>query len=463
MAPGPQPAAAPTGDVARSDFGPDFTWGVASAAFQIEGAPATDGKAPSVWDDMVRRGKVAGAGGDLGIDYYRRYQEDHALIAGLGFGANRISLSWPRLLGDGRGPWNPKGADFYDRAIDDMLERGLEPWVTIHHWDLPLALWREGGWGRRGIVEDFARFAELCAQHFGDRVARWMVFNEPMSIVGQVLLGWYGRPGLHVDAALRATHHINLAGAEAGRRMREALPGDAQIGTTQVLSVVHPYEPTDERTLRRKRALEALACDMHVDPAGGLGYPFDATKLLLPMRRHIQDGDLEAARFTYDFLGVQCYGPLAGLRRWPLVGPAPTRAIATAEARVLSAVGIPQDADALLWTLRKYAAHPAAKRLVITEAGFGGNDRLEDHGTRVRDDLRIWIHKRNLQAVRTARAEGIPLDGYFAWSYADNIEWIMGRGPRFGLVYVDYDDDMRRVPKDSARWFQQFLAGPDED
>lgn len=454
----------PRGDLDRGDFGEDFTWGVASAAFQVEGAPDVDGKAPSVWDDLVRRGRIPGPGADRGIGFYDRYREDQELIASLGFGANRISLSWPRLMGDGTGPWNPAGADFYDRVIDHMLEIGLEPWVTVHHWDMPLGLWRQGGWCRREIIEEFADFAERCANHFGDRVKRWMVFNEPTSIVSHILIGQLqGRPGFHYDAMLRSTHHINLAGAEAGRRMRAALPADAEVGTTHVLSVVHPYEPTDERTARRKRAIEALSCDIHVDPAGGRGYPFDATKLLLPLRRHIRDGDLEAATFRYDFMGLQCYGPLTGLRPAPVIGPIGTRYIRTAEARMFNSIGIPQDPDSMLWALRKYADHPAANRLVVTEGGFGGNDRLEPDGSGVRDDVRVWIHRRNLQAILAARSEGIDVDGYFAWSYADNVEWFFGRGPRFGLVYVDYDDDDRRIPKDSARWFQRLLTGGEDD
>lgn len=446
--------------VRTSEFGDDFTWGVASASFQIEGAPTADGKRPSIWDEMVRTGKVKGSGGDQGIRFYDRWEADLDLISELGFGANRISLSWPRLMGDGRDPWNAKGAAFYDRVIDGMLERGQEPWVTVHHWDLPLALWKEGAWKRRGIVEDFAVFAEKCAEHFGDRVKHWMVFNEPFSVVGMIWLGFYSRPGFYLDSMLRSTHHINLACAEAGRRMRAALPADAEVGTTNVMSVTAPYEPTDERTWRRKRMLEALMCDIHIDPAGGRGYPFEASKMLAPLKRHILDGDLEAATFRYDFMGVQNYGPFVGLKRFPIVGAVPTRTIAGAEARVISAVGISQDADALLWTLRKYADHPSADRLVITEGGFGCNDRV-DADDRVRDDIRIWNYRRNLQAVLQARAEGIPVDGYFAWSYADNIEWFEGRGARFGLVYVDYTDDYRRIPKDSARWFQRLLTTDD--
>ena len=158
-------------------------------------------------------------------------------------------------------------------------------------------------------------------------------------------------------------------------------------------------------------------------------------------------------------MGLQCYGPLTGLKSVPLIGPINTRHIRSAEVRMLNSIGIPQDPDAMLWALRKYADHPAADRLVVTEGGFGGNDRLEPDGSGVRDDIRVWTHRRNLQAILTAREEGIAVDGYFPWSYADNVEWFFGRGPRFGLVYVDYDDDYRRIPKDSALWFQRMLRG----
>jgi beta-glucosidase len=441
----------------RSDFGDDFTWGVASAAFQVEGAWDLDGKRPSVWDEACRTGRVRGGEACLdGIDAYHRIDEDLDLIAGLGVGANRFSISWPRVYGDGRGPWNAAGAAYYDRLIDGCLERGLEPWVTVHHWDLPLALEREGGWLRRGIVEDFAAFAEQVASHFGDRVKHWMVFNEPLSVTGFVAGGTHTRRGPHPMQALATMHHINLACAEAGRRMRAALGDDAQIGTTNVFTLGHPYDATGPRR-RFQRAFEALLVDAFLDPAAGLGYPFDDSPLLRPLRRYLHDGDTEAAAFDYDFMGVQYYGPFP-VQPAPLLGGIPSLKVRGAEANVRSAVGVPVDADGLLEVLRRYATHPACKRLVITECGFGMHDRLEPGVDRVRDDLRTWFTRTHLEAARQAVAEGIPLDGWFQWSYADNIEWVLGRGPRFGLVYVDYDDDFRRIPKDSYRWFQQLLT-----
>lgn len=445
-----------------ADFGEDFTWGVASAAFQVEGAWNADGKRPSVWDEAGRRGRIKGgpAIGEVGIGAYDRLDEDLDLIAGLGFGANRFSVNWPRVYGDGRGPWNAQGGDYYDRLIDGCLERGVEPWLTVHHWDLPLALHREGGWTRRGIVDDFAEFAAALADHYGDRVKHWMVFNEPASVALQTLGGVHTTWGPHPIQTFKTIHHMNLACAEAGRRLRDGLDADARIGTTNVFSLTWPFDTDDPRLERAKAAYEALMVGVFLDPAGGLGYPFDATPILAPMKRYVLDGDLEACTFDYDFMGVQYYGPLP-LRRFPLpgLGAVPLTRVPTAEADVKSSTHIPVEPDGLLEILRRYDGHPACRRFVITESGFGMNDRMVDD--RIRDDVRIWYLRTHLEAVRTAIEEGRPVDGLFAWSYADNVEWLLGRDARYGLVYVDYEDDLRRIPKDSARWFQRLLTDPD--
>jgi len=451
-----------------ADFGPDFTWGVASAAFQIEGAWNVDGKRPSVWDDTGHRGRIKGGRpgwsvGDDAVDAYHRYEADLDLIADLGVGANRFSVSWPRVFGDGRGPWNDKGGDFYDRLIDAGLERGLEPWLTVHHWDLPLALHEQGGWTRRGIVEDFAVFAEQLAQRYGDRVKNWMIFNEPLSVIGHIITGVHTRYGLHPRQALASIHHMNLAIAEAGRRMRDTLGKGHRIGTTNVFTITAPFDSTDPKLLAAQRAYDALSVGIFLDPPAGRGYPIGASSLLKPIRRYILDGDLDQVRFDFDFMGVQYYGPLP-LQKFPIpgLGGLPKPSVGTAEVNVRSSVGIPVEPDGLLHILRRYRDHPACKRMIITESGFGCNDRLErgPDGDRVRDDVRIWYLRTHLERVKAAIDEGIPIDGFFGWSYADNIEWILGRTARFGLTYIDYDDDFRRVPKDSYHWMRRLLTDP---
>lgn len=446
----------------RSDFGDDFTWGVASAAFQIEGAWDVDGKAPSVWDMLGHSGRIlGGAVGDDAIDFYNRYESDIALIRDLGFNANRFSISWPRILGDGTpgSPVNNAGIDFYNRVIDATLDAGLEPWVTVHHWDMPEAILRQGGWANRdAVLEPFVRLAEVCAESFGDRVTNWMVFNEPASVASHLVAGMYGRRGFYPVRTLRCVHHMNLAIAAGARRMRELLPADAQIGTTNIIAPARPYAPADRATQKRKSAIEALTSDMFIDPAGGLGYPFERNRVLNLMKPAIADGDVEACAFHFDFLGIQYYGPVPlSDKPLPLVGSLPTTKIPGAEVNLRSDIGIPTDPEGLGYVLRRYAHHPIADRLVVTESGLGAQDRLD--GDRVHDDVRIWHTRRHLEAVLDARRDGVPVDGFFQWSYADNIEWFFGRRPRFGIVYVDYDDDYRRVPKDSAKWFKAFLAG----
>lgn len=442
----------------RDDFGADFTWGVASAAFQVEGAWDEDGKRPSVWDEACLRGRVRGGRACLdGIDAYHRVEQDLDLLAALGIGAYRFSINWPRVFGDGRGPWNPAGASYYDLLIDGCLARGIEPWVTVHHWDMPLALEREGGWLRRATIDDFARFAAEVAQRYGDRVKNWMVMNEPLSIVGHALLGVHRRrTGLYPMAALATLHHLNLACAQGARRMRDVLPQDAKIGVTHVFTLAWPYDRVG-RGARARRAMDALLVDAFLDPAAGLGYPLAICPPLRPIRRFVEDGDEELARVDYDFIGVQYYGPVP-TRPARLVGVLPRFSVPSAEASVRSGVGVPVDPDGLLEVLRRYRSHPACRRFVVTESGFGMNDRPGGDG-RIRDDIRIWYARTHLERVLAAKREGIPVDGFFQWSWADNIEWMFGRTVRFGLVYIDYENDFRRIPKDSYYWFRGLLAG----
>ena len=444
----------------REDFGDDFRWGVASAAFQVEGAWDVDGKRPSVWDEAVRNGKVPGGPRVLdAIDAFHRIDEDLDLIAALGVTAKRFSINWPRVFGDGRGPWNGEGGAYYDRLIDGCLARGIEPWVTVHHWDLPLALQREGGWQRRGIVDDFARFAGEVAVRYGDRVKHWMVMNEPLSMVGHDFVGVHSKTGVHPFEALKTMHHLNLACAEGGRAMRAALPSSAEIGTTNVFLACHPYA-TDGRQRRMQRSLEALLVDAYLDPAAGRGYPFDDSRFLRPLQRYLQPGDIDAMQFEYDFMGVQYYGPLP-TQKVPVLGAIPLPTVRGAEANLRSTHGVPVDADGLGVVLRRYQDHPACPRFVLTESGFAMNDRFVDG--RVRDDLRVWYARTHLEVLRDAIADGVPVDGFFQWSYADNVEWLRGTKARFGLIHIDYDDDFRRTPKDSYRWFQRLLVDGEVD
>lgn len=443
-----------------TDFGEDFTWGVASAAWQIEGAWDADGKSPSLWDHADHHRRVKGGPlGEVAIDAYHRYPEDLDLIAGLGFCANRFSLAWTRVLPDGTGRPNPAGIAHYDRVIDACLERGLEPWVTLYHWDMPMALHRQGGWADRRSIEWFAEYSATCAEAFGDRVKHWLVFNEPNMHALQLLGGLFDRLGVHLRRFFTSVHHMNLAIAETGRRLHDALPEGHVIGTTHQTIPFHPFDGGGLLTRRGVAAYEALCNGMFLDPLGGLGYPFEASGLI---RRYLEpaiaEGDMDRIAHRFDLLGIQYYQP-------PSIVPAPIPGLwGVPTARQpkgaptqRSALGWPVNPAGLGQVLRRYADHPVADRLVITENGAAFDDRLEDG--RVHDDLRTWYYRTHLAEVLAAKRDGVPVDGYFCWSYADNIEWALGKGPRFGLIYVDYDDDLRRYPKDSARWFSRLLAG----
>jgi beta-glucosidase len=441
-----------------ADFGEHFTWGVASAAFQIEGAWNADGKAPSVWDEVARRGRMAGGRvSDDAIDFYHRYADDIALIATLGFTANRLSLSWPRILGAGAGPPNQAGIDFYNRVIDCCLEHGLQPWVTLFHWDLPLELHRRGGFANRAIVDLFADYASVCARAFGDRVKHWMVFNEPNSVAGHLLIGVHDRWGLHLGKTLRSVHHMNLAIAAAARRLRHDLPSGARLGTTLATMPMHPFDPTDGWRRRAHAAYDALFHRIFADPLGGLGYPWEATPLLRWLRPAIAEGDDDRLPFRFDFLGVQYYAPIH-IRRAPIPGlwGVPSFWMKDAKPVVRCEVGWFAHPPGFMRVLQRYATHPIADRLVVTENGIGVHDDLQDG--RVHDEIRIWYYRTHLEVVRAAIRQGLPVDGYFCWSYADNIEWLLGRRPRLGLVYIDYENGLRRYPKDSALWFRDLLS-----
>lgn len=452
----------------REDFGTDFTWGVASAAWQIEGAWDADDKTPSIWDHADHHHKVRGGPvGDVAIDFAHRFDEDLGLVASLGFDAKRLSLSWPRLVPGGTGAVSERGVAFYREIIESCRANGLEPWITLYHWDLPRSLHERGGWSNRDSVEWFADYAVTAAQALGDVVTRWMVANEPNMHALHHMLGFFDRtPSL--ARYIRVAHHQVLAIAEAGRRLREVLGDDAVIGTTHAtmpISVRHPDRPSGRRA---ERAWDTILNRMFLDPLGGLGHPWGEAPLVDRVLAKVhRDGDDAFATHRFDFLGIQYYqpqvvipAPIPGLRGFPW---APIRPPSGFEP-VKTAMGWVVKPSGLGDVLRRWAGHPVADRLVVTENGAAFDDTVvhdADGTPHVHDALRTWYYRTHLEEVRRAVADGVPVDGYFAWSYADNIEWVLGRKPRFGLVHIDYEDDFRRTPKDTAHWFARLLAGDD--
>ena len=444
----------------RSDFGPDFVWGSATASYQIEGAWQADGKGESIWDRFSHTpGKIYnGDNGDTACDFYHRYPDDVALMQQLGLDAFRFSVSWPRVLPDGTGQVNEKGLDFYKRLIDALLEKGIEPWLTLYHWDLPQVLEDKGGWRNRDIVHWFAEYAEVVARALGDRVKHWMVFNEPMMFT---TLGYF--LGSHAPGAkdpfkfLATLHHTALAQAEGGRILRACLPIGHQIGTT--FSCIHT-EPASINPLDRAaaRRWDAALNRLFIEPTLGMGYPTEDLGFLWLMNKHIRPGDYEKLAFDFDFVGIQTY--MRQLVRFSLLRPF----IWAVELDNTKRDDLgPEDITELGWEiyppgiyhlLKKFAAYPGVRKLYVTENGCAMPDKLENG--RVHDPRRTHYLQAYLEQVLRAKREGVPVEGYFVWSFLDNFEWAEGYKPRFGIVHVDYATQQRTV-KDSGLWLQSFL------
>jgi beta-glucosidase len=446
------------GELTREDFGGDgFTWGVAHAAYQVEGAWDADDKGPSIWDTFTHGGgRVSDkTTGDVATDFYHRYPQDLDLVKGMGFDAQRFSISWPRVLPDGIGRVSSKGLDFYDRVVDACLERGIEPWVTLYHWDLPERLNERGGWAMRESVDWFGELATAVAERLGDRVTRWMAFNEPGTFLPFGYLVGGHAPGVRSLRAFQAAvHHVGLAQGRAAAAIRAAAPG-ASVGTTHIFT---PPDVAGDSFLHRRaaRAFDAAMNRVYVEPNFGLGYPTADSPLLKGIERFVQGDDMDDLVVDFDFLGVQYYQrfavaavPVPGLRFVPLFRKDHKRFDITA-------MGWEVDATGLYDVLRTAHAYGKVPELFVTENGAAYPDHLVDG--RVRDVRRTAYYQDHLAEVARARRDGVPVNGYFCWSYCDNFEWAAGLRPRFGLVHVDYATQ-RRTVKDSGYWFSQLLGG----
>lgn len=427
-------------------FPENFYWGTATSAYQIEGAVEEDGRGRSIWDTFSHSpGKTFGGDtGDVACDHYHRYAEDVSLMRELSLNAYRFSVSWPRILPEGRGQPNRAGLDFYSRLVDALLAAGIEPFLTLFHWDLPQALQDRGGFASREIVDAFGEYTAVLAEELGDRVKHWITLNEPsvFAFMGHVL-GVHA-PGIQdpVKAAAVA-HHQMLAHARAVEVLR-SLPS-ARVGTTLNLTAVEPAS-NSEGDLEAARYADALQNRTFLDPLFGRGYPTEVAELFpaFPVR----DGDLEAIAAPLDFLGINYYtrliaseGRNSPLRFNPVMGPGKT----TEMGWEVYPKGL---RDVLVRVHRDY--EPQA--IYVTENGAAFDDPSPDYKGRVRDPERVEYIRSHLESVLDAIDEGVPVRGYFYWSLLDNFEWSYGYSKRFGLVYVDYPTQSRFV-KDSGRLF----------
>lgn len=425
----------------------DFIWGVATAAFQIEGAHNQDGKGESIWDRFCRQPNTIadGSDGDVACDHYNRLESDLDLIASLGVSAYRFSVSWPRVQPDGQGPWNQKGFDFYDRLINGLIKRGIAPYLTLNHWDLPQALQEQGGWASRKTVDYFVGYALEVNRRFGSRLAAITTHNEPW-VIG--ILGHESgifAPGIKDRAiAQRVVHHLLLSHGRAVIALREA-GCSCELGIVLNLSPFVPASDSKE-DIEATRLEDGRLVRWYMDAIVHGRYPQDVLEALGADAPPIEPGDMAAIATPIDYLGVNYY----------------TRSVVRAgtpfdvktSGLPLTDMGwevYPQGLTDLLVRLHHDYQLP---RIFITENGAAFKDTLVN--AKVADHERIDYLATHIAAVRDAITQGVPVAGFMVWSMFDNFEWASGYAKRFGLVYVDYTTQERTL-KDSALWFQEFL------
>jgi beta-glucosidase len=450
-----RPSALP-GSLSRSDFGDDFRWGCSTSAFQIEGGASEGGRVPSIWDTFCDQpGKIRdGSNGKVACDHFHLWPQDLDLGQSLGLNAYRFSIAWPRIFSAPGAAPNEEGLQFYSDLVDGMLARGIEPWITLYHWDLPQYLQDAGGWANRDTVAAFVAYADVVTKRLGGRVKHWITHNEPWCTAMHGNLDGMHAPGLkQVPTALQVCHNVLLSHGLSVPVIRANVPG-ALVGIALSL---HPVKPATAS------ALDQIAVERHdafrnrwfLDPLYGRGYPEEPMRLLGADAPQVQAGDMQAIAAPTDFLGVNYYfpevvrdDPAGGFLRTTVVHP---------EGRERTDFGWEVAPAGLTELMTRIARDYQPAAMYVTENGSCYDDVVEANGS-INDSGRRDYLVRHLDAVRAAMAQGVPVKGYFAWSLLDNFEWSEGYLRRFGLAYVDFATQ-RRTLKMSGQWYRDFLRG----
>ena len=432
----------------NKQFPTDFLWGVATSAFQIEGASATDGKGPSIWDTFCSNPANIKdqSDGTVACDHYHRYKEDVGIIASLGVDAYRFSLAWARVQPQGKGAWNEKGFDFYDRLLDELASKNIKAHATLYHWDLPQGLQDDGGWLNRDTAARFGEYAHEVARRFGDRIEAIATHNEPWCTAN---LG-YGNsqfaPGV-TDAkqAVQVSHHLLLSHGLGMQAMRAANTS-AKLGI--VLNQWTADPATDSQADRDMAELEwAKSVQWFMDPIFKGHYPELALRAHGANAPVVHDNDFNIIKQPIDFLGCNYYFRAFSSAETPPKTPPGKLGFTDMGWEIY-----PQGLTELLIKLKgEYELPP----IYITENGMANPDVVS--GDAVHDEARIKFVQMHLDALAEAMAAGIDVRGYFLWSLLDNFEWNSGYAKRFGIVHVDYATQ-KRTPKDSAHWYREFVA-----
>ncbi|MCL5025948.1 MAG: GH1 family beta-glucosidase [Chloroflexi bacterium] len=429
-------------------FPQGFVWGTATAAYQIEGAVKEDGRGESIWDRFSHTpGNVLnGDTGDIACDHYHRYPEDIRLMQDLGLPAYRLSISWPRVFPEGKGNVNEHGLDFYQRLVEGLLGAGITPFVTLYHWDLPQALQDEGGWANRDTASYFAEYADLVGRRLGDRVGYWITHNEPAiaAFVGHYF-GEHAPGRRDLGMAVQVSHNLLVSHGEAVEALR-ALERGLQIGITLNLS---PAQPASDAHVEAAQRQDGFANRWFLDPLFRGSYPEDMLALYGDLAPAVQAGDLETISAPIDFLGVNYYFRTV-VEDDPEGAFPQTRTIRPegAEYTGMRWEVYPQGLYEVLMRLHQEYRVP---RMFITENGAAFPDAIDADG-QIRDDRRLAYLEAHLTQAQRAIQDGAPLSGYFVWSLMDNFEWARGYSQRFGIVYVDYEDQ-QRIVKSSGHWY----------
>jgi beta-glucosidase len=438
-----------------TQFPRGFLWGTATSAYQVEGSPTADGAGASIWHRFAHTPGLIrdGSTGDVACDHYRRYRDDVALMRTLGTNAYRFSIAWGRVVPGGRGAVNPAGLDFYERLVDTLLEQGIEPLVTLYHWDLPAALDELGGWLNPDIAQWFAEYAAIVVRRLDGRVKMWTTLNEPWVVTDGGYLHGTLAPGhrSRFEAPV-ASHHLLRAHAQAVRAYRAE--GRHRVGIVVNLEPKYPASSTPADRAATTRA-DAYMNRQYLDPLFLGRYPDEMAQIFGEAWPRWPADDIERIREPIDFLGVNYYtrsvtrfDPRAWLlQAAPVVQPRATYTETGWE------VHAPALTDTLVWVKDRYGNPP----VYVTENGAAFFDPPVVEGDGLADPLRVAYLRQHLTAVHAAIQRGVDVRGYFVWSLLDNFEWAHGYSKRFGIVHVDFETQ-KRTPKDSARFYAQVIA-----
>lgn len=441
-------------------FREDFVWGGATASYQIEGAAYEDGRGLSVWDMFCKQeGRIIdGSNGDVACDHYHLYQQDVDIMKEIGFKAYRFSVSWPRVIPEGFGEVNQKGIDFYDRLIDSLLEAGIEPYVTLYHWDLPYSLFRRGGWLNPDSPKWFAEYASVLAKHLGDRIKNIMTFNEPQCFIGLSYHDTEHAPGIRFpiwDTLLMA-HNVLLSHGLAVQALRAAIP-DAKIGWAPTCSAHYPKTESEEDVNAAREAFFDIPSDrcfwsvtLWNDPVFLGQYPKKIYDLYGQYMPKIGQDDMKIISQPLDFLGINIYNG----HEIEADGNGGYKKVDRKPGFPFTAAKWPVTPKALYWG-PKFLAERYNKPIYITENGISCHDVVSLDG-KVHDPNRIDFMHRYLLELRRAAEDGVDIRGYFYWCVTDNFEWAKGYTERFGLVYCDFETQ-ERILKDSAYWYRETI------